>query len=323
MVNKLEFEVFDYKDVRLVPGRCIVKSRSEIDVSAKLGHRTFKLPVIPANMSTIIDEKLAEVLAKDGYFYVMHRFDVDPVEFVENFNKKGLFTSISLGIQKVDYEHIDNLAAKGLSPNYITVDVAHGYSDSVIDVVKYIKEKLPNSFVIAGNVGTPEGALALEAAGADAAKTGIGPGSMCLTSPNTGFGTRDWQLSAVYEISKVLTKAVVIADGGIKEYGDIAKSIAFGADFIMIGGMFSGHTESPGEVFTNPDGSKVKAFFGSASEHQKGEKKNVEGKKELVPYKGPISETLRTFKENLQSSVSYVGGDKLLDLRSADYVLVK
>lgn len=149
--------------------------------------------------------------------------------------------------------------------------------------------------------------------------------SACLTAPNTGFGTRDWQLSALKEISEAIAgeDAYIIADGGIREYGDFAKSLAFGADFVMVGGMFAGHDENPGEIIEDENGDKFKVFFGSASEHQKGEVKHVEGKKMLVPYKGSIADTLTTIKENLQSSVSYAGGKSLEALRDVSYVIVK
>lgn len=322
MVKESNEKVFDYKQVRLLPKKCIIKSRSQADVTVRLGNRVFNSPALPANMSTIIDENLAQWLAENNYFYVMHRFDINPVDFVKDFNNKKLFTSISLGIKDVDYTHVENLKKENLSPDYITIDVAHGHSDYVIEMVKYVKEHLPESYVIAGNVGTIEGALELEEAGADAIKTGIGPGKVCTTSPNTGFGTRDHQLSSILKISEVLKTADLIADGGIREYGDIAKSIAFGADMVMIGGMFAGHDENPGDLIEDESGEKFKIFFGSASEHQKGESKHVEGKKMLVPYKGSISSTLQTITENLQSSVSYAGGKELKDLRNVDYVLV-
>jgi len=323
VVSKLNIETFDYDDIRLVPKKCIVGSRSEVSTKSKLGGREFELPVIPANMSTIIDSNLAEWLASNGYFYVMHRFDVDPVEFTRDFQSRGLYSSISLGIKAVDYEDVNRLRIAELTPEYITIDVAHGHSESVIKMVEYVRENLPESFVIAGNVGSVEGALALEAAGAHAVKVGIGPGFVCTTAPNTGFGTRNWQLSAIHEISKALTKSALIADGGIRHYGDIAKSLAFGADFIMIGGMFAGHDESPGKPVEDEAGNRFKEFFGSASEFQKGESKNVEGKKELIPVKGPIADTMSTIRENLQSSVSYAGGNELKSLRDVEYVIIK
>ncbi|MFT4245301.1 MAG: GMP reductase [Micrococcaceae bacterium] len=323
MAEQLQFTTFDYNDVRLVPAKCIINSRSEIDTSLHLGKRKFNIPVVPANMSTIIDENLAKWLAKNDYFYIMHRFDIDPIAFTEEFQKSGLYASISIGIKDADYDYVDEFVKKNLTPEYITVDVAHGHSASVIKMIKYIKKNLPETFLIAGNVGTGEAAKDLEKAGADAIKVGIGPGSACITSPNTGFGTRDWQLSAVQDAFNSVSDAVIIADGGIREYGDIAKSLAFGATFVMVGGMFGGHDENPGEIVENENGEQFKVFFGSASEHQKGEPKHVEGKKMLVPCKGPISETMRATMEHLQSAVSYAGGKELMDLRDSKYVIVR
>ena len=319
-----ENKTFDYDDVILVPQKCVVKSRSEVSVTAKLGNREFALPVIPANMSTIVDEATCEWLAERNIFYVMHRFDIDAVEFTKRLQAKNLYASVSLGIKPVDYETVDRFVAEAVIPEYITVDVAHGDSDEVIRIVKYIKANLPASYVIAGNLATIEGALRLAEAGVDALKVGIGPGSACLTAPNTGFGSQNWQLSAVANIAEHFkdSSIQIIADGGIRQYGDIAKSVAFGADMIMIGGMFAGHSESPGDII-EVDGEFKKEFFGSASEHQKGEHKHVEGKKMFVAYKGSLDTTLQIIKENLQSSVSYSGGTKLEDLKNVKYVLLK
>lgn len=322
MAIRSRMRVFDYPDVRLLPKKCVVKSRSEVDTSVKLGNKSFNLPIVPANMSTIIDENLAIWLADNGYFYVMHRFDVNPVSFTQRMHERGLFSSISLGIKEVDKSFVRELSQKRIIPDFITIDVAHGHSDMVIEMIDFIKTFLPDTFVIAGNVGTVEGALDLENAGADGIKVGIGPGMACLTSPNTGFGTRNHQLSTIEAVSEALQSALVIADGGIREFGDIAKSIALGADFVMIGGMLSGHDENPGDIIENEKGEKFKVFFGSASEHQKGEIKHVEGKKILMPYKGSIKDTMRTIQEHLQSSVSYAGGKEMLDLRNVEYVFV-
>lgn len=319
-------DVFDYDDIMLVPGKCVVKSRSEISVGTSFGGNYFELPVIPANMSTIVDENTAMWLAKRGFFYILHRFDVDPVEFTKIMQFEDEVASISLGIKAADYEIIQKFREEGIAPDYITVDVAHGDSEEVFAMVRTLRSLFSKTFIIAGNVATVEGAQRLADAGADALKTGVGPGLACLTAPNTGFGSYGWQLSAVAMISEALDSShpnvKIIADGGIRKYGDIAKSIAFGADMVMIGGMLSGHDENPGEVL-EIDGEKKKAFFGSASEHQKGEQKHVEGKKLFVPYKGSLTNTLQIIKENLQSSVSYAGGRELEDLRSSSFVKLR
>ena len=314
--------VFDYEDIQLVPNKCIVKSRSEIDTRIKFGPMTFNIPVVPENMQTVIDEKLAVLLAQNGYFYIMHRFDEDErLPFVKRMHDQGLFASISVGVKPKEHELIDELAAQNLVPEYITIDIAHGHSDTVIEMIKHIKQAMPGVFVIAGNVGTPEGVRELENAGADATKVGIGPGKACITKLKTGFGTGGWQLAAVRLCAKAASKPI-IADGGIRNNGDIAKSVRFGASMVMIGSMFAGHEETPGEV-VEQDGQKYKVYYGSASQYQKGQYKNVEGKKLLVPYRGHISDTLREMQEDLQSSISYAGGKELMALRKVDYVIVK
>ena len=314
--------VFDYEDIQLVPNKCIVKSRSEIDTRIKFGPMTFNIPVVPANMQTVIDEKLAVWLAQNGYFYIMHRFDEDErLPFVKRMHDQGLFASISVGVKPKEHELIDELAAQNLVPEYITIDIAHGHSDTVIEMIKHIKQAMPGVFVIAGNVGTPESVRELENAGADATKVGIGPGKACITKLKTGFGTGGWQLAAVRLCAKAASKPI-IADGGIRNNGDIAKSVRFGASMVMIGSMFAGHEETPGEV-VEQDGQKYKVYYGSASQYQKGQYKNVEGKKLLVPYRGHISDTLREMQEDLQSSISYAGGKELMALRKVDYVIVK
>ncbi|WP_243300121.1 GMP reductase [Bacillus litorisediminis] len=314
--------VFDYEDIQLIPAKCIVNSRSECDTSVTLGGRTFKLPVVPANMQTIIDEKIAIYLAENGYFYIMHRFQPEKrADFIRDMHARGLFASISVGVKAEEYEFIQQLADENLIPEYITIDIAHGHSNAVIEMIKHIKTLLPESFVIAGNVGTPEAVRELEHAGADATKVGIGPGKVCITKIKTGFGTGGWQLAALRWCAKAARKPI-IADGGIRTHGDIAKSIRFGATMVMIGSLFAGHEESPGETIER-DGKLYKEYFGSASEYQKGERKNVEGKKIYVEHRGSLQDTLTEMEQDLQSSISYAGGNKLDALRNVDYVIVK
>jgi len=314
--------VFDYEDIQLIPAKSIVNSRSECNTSVTFGGRTFKLPVVPANMQTIIDEKVAIFLAENGYFYIMHRFEPNTrLSFVKEMQSRGLFASISVGVKEEEYRFVQQLADEQLSPEYITIDIAHGHSNAVIQMIQHIKKLLPNSFVIAGNVGTPEAVRELENAGADATKIGIGPGKACITKIKTGFGTGGWQLAALRWCAKAASKPI-IADGGIRTHGDIAKSIRFGASMVMIGSLFAGHEESPGETIEK-DGKIYKEYFGSASEFQKGERKNVEGKKLLVEHKGSLIDTLIEMEQDLQSSISYAGGNKLDAIRHVDYVIVK
>ena len=274
-------EIFDYDQIQLLPRKCRVTSRSQCDTSVQFGPRRFKLPAVPSNMKTVIDESICLWLAKNEYFYVRHRFDLDNVAFVRDMQAQGAFASISLGVQPGDRATVDALTAAGLTPEYITIDIAHGHADTVRDMIAYIKDKLPGSFVIAGNVGTPEAVIDLENWGADATKVGIGPGKVCITKLKTGFGTGGWQLSALKWCARVATKPI-IADGGIRHNGDIAKSVRFGASMVMIGSLFAGHEESPGDT-VEIDGARFKEYYGSASDFNKGEYKHVEGKRILEP----------------------------------------
>nr|AMP55120.1 GMP_reduct_2: guanosine monophosphate reductase [uncultured bacterium]AMP55151.1 GMP_reduct_2: guanosine monophosphate reductase [uncultured bacterium] len=313
-------EIFDYDNILLLPRKCRVESRSECDTSVELGGRTFKLPVVPANMKTVLDEKICTFLAENGYFYVMHRFDIDNVAFTKEMQAKGLFASISLGVKQPDYDTVDRFVAEGICPEYITIDIAHGHADSVRNMIQYLKAKIPAAFVIAGNVGTPEAVIDLENWGADATKVGIGPGKVCITKLKTGFGTGGWQLSALKWCARVATKPI-IADGGIRSHGDIAKSIRFGATMVMIGSLFAGHEESPGKT-VEVDGQLYKEYYGSASDFNKGEYKHVEGKRILEPVKGKLADTLIEMQQDVQSSISYSGGKKLMDIRKVNYVIL-
>jgi GMP reductase len=171
-------EIFDYDNILLLPRKCRVESRSECDAGVELGGRKFRLPVVPANMKTVVNEEICVWMAQNGYFYVMHRFDLDNVKFVRDMHSKGLFASISLGVKAPDYETVKQLVAEGLTPEYITIDIAHGHADSVRDMIIYLKGKMPGTFIIAGNVATPEAVIDLENWGADATKVGIGPGKV-------------------------------------------------------------------------------------------------------------------------------------------------
>jgi len=313
-------EIFDYDNVLLLPRKCRVESRSECDTGVTLGKHTFRLPVVPANMKTVVDPQICAWLARKGYFYVMHRFDLDNVQFVRAMASQGLYASISVGVKQADHEAISRMRSEGLNPDFITIDIAHGHADSVHAMIRHIKENLPDAFVIAGNVGTPEAVIDLENWGADATKVGIGPGKVCITKLKTGFGTGGWQLSALKWCARVATKPI-IADGGIREHGDIAKSVRFGASMVMIGSMLAGHEESPGAT-VEVDGRLYKEYYGSASDFNKGEYKHVEGKRILEPVKGKLADTLVEMEQDLQSSISYAGGTRLMDVRRVNYVIL-
>jgi len=216
-------------------------------------------------MKSVIDRNLAVKLAENNYFYIMHRFNVDPISFSKEMQERGLFASISVGVKQSDYDKLYELFGSEIYPEYITIDIAHGHADTVVSMIKFIKNKSPNTFLIAGNVCTKEGTKLLKNAGADCIKVGIDPGSACITRLKTGFSSSSWQLSAIKECKKVAGEILIMADGNIRHNGDIAKSLVFVADMCMIGGMLTGFDESPGKTIKNGRGEYVKEFYGSAS----------------------------------------------------------
>lgn len=310
---------FDFEEINLLPKLCVVKSRSECDTSITFGPNKFKLPVVPANMQSVIDEALAIKLAQSGYFYILHRFDVDVIKFISKMKSLNLITSISIGVNEDSYDLIENLISKDLIPDYITIDIAHGHSIKMKEMLEFIKSKNIKSFIIAGNVSTPEACSDLEDWGADAIKVGIGPGSACTTWPTTGFGSRNCQASTIWECSNA-SNLPIIADGGIRIPADITKSIVLGASICMIGGMLTGFKDSPGHLI-EIDGEKKKEFWGSASQFQSGKTNRIEGKKILIDYKDKsILDEMVYLEECLQSSISYGGGKDLSCLGNIKWI---
>lgn len=312
--------MFDFANINLVPRLCVVDSRSECDTSIVLGGHKWKLPVVPANMECVINQDLAVKLARNGYFYIMHRFNVDTVQFCRDMRDERLPISISLGVNSDSYADIDALVLRNIVPHYITIDIAHGHSVKMKKIIAYIKEHLPGAFIIAGNVSTAEAVRDLEAWGADAIKVGIGPGSACTTYNATGFGSRGAQAAIVRDCAQAAVKAKIIADGGVTHPGDIAKSLVLGATLVMIGGMFSGLSDSPGNTVQGVDGQLYKEFWGSASAHQSNKKNRIEGTKRLIPMKQhSILEEMVYIEECLQSAISYGGGKTLDCLKEVKY----
>jgi GMP reductase len=311
---------FDFENMNLIPRKCIVDSRSECDTSIRFGPHRFKLPVVPANMECVIDEDIAEKLAAAGYFYVLHRFGVDAVGFAKQMRDKGLIVSISVGVKAEDHCLLAQLAEADLMPEYVTIDIAHGHAVRMEATIKYMKTFSKPPFIIAGNVSTAAAVRDLEEWGADAIKVGIGPGSACTTYVATGFGSRGIQASVIQEASAAVRRAVIVADGGIKEPGDIAKAFALGANMIMIGGMFSGLVDSPGAIVVVGD-RRFKEFWGSASAAQ-GKTNRIEGTKKLIPLKDrTYLEEMTYITECLQSAISYAGGNTITALSGLQFLL--
>jgi GMP reductase len=331
-----------YSDVVLVPKMSNMESRGQVDVSCQLGSHLFNLPVVPANMKTVINGGLAEALSDAGFFYVMHRFDISNYEFVKTANEKNWkIISISVGVKESDVETLEQIKKDDLRVDYITIDIAHGHSILMENTIKKIKDIFgEKTFVIAGNVATATAVYELTKWGADAIKVGIGQGSPCTTKDKTGFTMP--MFSCMLECAKD-ADIPLVADGGVKCNGDVAKAMVAGADMTMVGGMFAECVDSPAENITktlhtgffksepfrptkySPEYEDVcyKRYYGSASQHNKGHTKNVEGVLREVPCNElTYLEKLDEMTMDLQSSVSYAGGKDLHCLPSTEYLLV-
>lgn len=316
---------FDYDDINLVPKFGILNSRSESDTTIKLGKHKFKIPVVPANMTSVINAKIAEDLVVNGYFYIMHRFlSFDTItHFIKTFNENNLISSISVGVTEEWYDFIKNIKKHNIIPDYITIDIAHGHSQLMIDMIKFIKNELPDTFLIAGNISTIEGANALSFAGADAVKVGIAPGSVCTTYHNTGFGSRHIQASVVQEISKNVS-IPVIADGNIKYPGDVNKALVMGATMVMVGGMFSNLLDSPNSTnIVEIDNIKYVEYFGSASANM-GKTNRIEGTRKLNKLiDRTYLEQMIYIQDGIESGISYGGGKDLSIFNTTEYIIKK
>ena len=306
-----------YDDVTLIPRYFDGTSRSLISTNMTLGNKTFRLPVIPANMKCVIDESIAEKLQKNNYFHIMHRFNIDNYDHVLKANQDGWNNiSISVGVKDEDYFTLRKILDANLTVDYITVDIAHGDCKSMREMLHFLREHYTNTFIIAGNVGTVSGAQSLYDWGAYAVKVGIGPGKSCITKLKTGFYTP--MFSTINNIRNNIKGVTLIADGGITHNGDIAKAFVAGADFVMAGSIFAQCVDSPSE---NINGEKV--YFGSASAENKGFNKNVEGKKILLSSNGmTYFEKLKEIQEDLQSAMSYAGAHSIVQMAAADFLVI-
>ncbi len=282
-------------------------------------------------------EKLP-VVNKDGKLVGLITFK--DIQKFKNFPKAckdehgRLRVGAAVGVAADNLERVKALVNAGV--DVVTVDTAHGHSKGVIDMVKTIKQHFPDLQVIAGNVGTGEAAAALADAGADAVKVGIGPGSICTTRIIAGVGVP--QLYAVYECARALAGRgiPVIADGGIKQTGDIVKALAAGASTIMAGSLFAGVEESPGETIIY-EGRKFKSYrgMGSVEAMEKGSKDRYfqdetdvvtklvpEGIVGRVPYKGTLAEVIYQYIGGLRAGMHYCGAATIEELQGARFVRI-
>jgi len=317
-----------YSDVCLVPRYSELESRSQADVSVDFLGRRFKLPIIPANMRDVINRDIAYYLSQNGYFYIMHRwfhgFDssfensLSVYDFIKNAVDNNWKTiSISIGVNDSYYKMLQKLVEFKLIPHFITIDTAHAHHSNVKRIIEYIKEYMPATKLIVGNVATAEACEYLIKLGIDVAKVGIGGGSICSTANKTGFHVP--MFSCCLECAVVCEKYDIpfIADGGIQEFGDIAKLLTAGATMGMSGKLFAECIDSPAEIINGH-----KQYRGSTSFELKGNNKHVEGRLVEIKHSVTYKERLEEIKQSLSSSISYAGGKDLSAFNLVNFIEV-
>ena len=325
-----------FDDVLIVPRRSSIRSRQDVSVGTRLSQRiALELPVVAANMDTVCEHEMALAMARLGGIGIVHRFmpidsQADQVYRVKDAGDR-LVVGAAVGTDRDMLDRAKSLVAAGADP--LVLDIAHGHSDHAIDGVRVLKDHFADIDVIAGNVGTLDGADDLVSAGADAVKVGVGPGGVCTTRTVAGVGVP--QLTAIADVAPV--GVPVIADGGIRTSGDIAKALAAGASTVMVGSMLAGTKESPGELEQGPKGLQ-KRIRGMASfeavqarADRSGEDldeeylsyRAPEGVEGTVPYKGEVSKLVLQLMAGLRSAMSYTGARTLAEFhQKAEFVAV-
>lgn len=317
-----------FKDVMIRPKRSTLKSRSEVSLLRSFkflnSHRTWEgIPIIAANMDTVGTFEMAMELSKSKLLTTVHKhYSKEEWKlFLQEVGEEVTdYIAVSSGTSKEDAEHLDFLMKTYPFLNFICIDVANGYSEYFVEFVKKTRNAHPDKIILAGNVVTGEMVEELLLAGADVVKVGIGPGSVCTTRVKTGVGYP--QLSAIIECADAAhgLGGQIIADGGCKIPGDVAKAFGGGADFVMLGGMFAGHDESNGEV-VEIDGKKHCIFYGMSSKTAMDKYaggvaayRASEGKTVHIPYRGAVEETVKDILGGLRSTCTYVGASRLKEL---------
>ena len=329
-------QALTYDDIQLIPNFSDVQTRQGIDLATQVSRNwTLKIPIVGSCMDTVTEYEMAATLMEMGGVGCLHRFmsieeQVGQVKKLVAFRDGDITLSASpiMAAVGVVGDYLDRAAAlEEAGCNIILVDVAHGHHANMEVALAELKANLTEfTDVIAGNIATAEAAEDLIAWGADGLRVGIGGGSLCTTRVKTGFGVPN--VTSIMEVFKVAEDAgiPIMADGGIKSSGDIAKALAVGADCVMVGSLLAGTKESPGAILETPAG-LFKRYRGSASLETKvthGQKsRNVEGESTTIPFKGGVKFIINGLTDGVRSAFSYAGADNIYDYYArADFNVV-
>ena len=313
----MQEQAFTFDDILLVPAYNNFESRRLVDFSVtdRTGKLSLALPLMTANMDTVTEDAMANFIGEKGGIGFLHRF-MGIQDNIDIYKRCRFPTVVSVGCSEAEFERAQALYDAGAT--YFCIDVAHAHAKYVGKTLKNFRSHLPDVCVIAGNVATYAGADYLASCGADIIKVGIGGGSVCSTRIKTGFGIPT--LTSIQECARV--DRSIIADGGIRTPGDIVKALAFGADFVMTGGMFAGTRPTPGEVVTKPDGSRVKMYRGMASQEAQEsfmghmpDWKTSEGVATEVPYREDEDAIVADIVGGLRSGLTYAGASDIRSLQ--------
>jgi len=310
-----------FDDVLLVPQMSDIKSRKSVDLSVDLGSGiALGIPFISAPMDTVTGHRMASAMAEAGGLGVIHRYN-SIEEQISLFDKSKCFAAAAIGVTGDFAERAESLADAGCK--VLCVDVAHGHHISVKSALKTLKSRLGNTVkIMAGNVATLQAFEDLSDWGADMIRVGVGGGSICSTRLQTGHGVPT--LQSVIDCASSDRGALIIADGGIKNSGDMSKALAAGADLVMMGRLLAGTEEAPGET-VQVNGKKCKVYRGMASPEAqvawRGEYRSNEGVSRTVPFKGYAENILSELERGVRSALSYSGARTLKEFRAkADFI---
>lgn len=326
---RIEYDVkLGFKDVMFRPKRSTLKSRSQVNLEREFTMMHTDtiwtgVPVMAANMDTVGTFEMAKVLSTQKVFTAVHKhYSLDEWNRFMNVAPKGIseYVAVSSGTGMDDLDKVKKILDSHPELRFICIDVANGYSEHFVTFVEKARNMFRDKVIIAGNVVTGEMVEELLLSGADIIKVGIGPGSVCSTRVKTGVGYP--QLSAIIECADAAhgLRGLIISDGGCTTPGDVAKAFGAGADFVMLGGMLSGHDECGGEI-TEKNGRKTKVFYGMSSKTAMdkyvggvADYRASEGLTVEVEYKGKVENTLLDILGGIRSTCTYVGASKLKEL---------
>mgnify|MGYP003671331637 CR=1 FL=1 len=317
-------ETLTYNDVLLVPQYSDIKSRSEVSISSRLGNIEMQIPIIASPMDTISEAAMGITMHDIGGVAIIHRYNTieEQAAMVAEVYDQGQRTAgAAIGTSGDYLERAAGLVTSGAA--VLCIDVAHGHHTLVKEALRSLRVTFGDKIhIMAGNVATLGGYNDLVDWGADSVRCNIGGGSICSTRIQTGHGMPG--LQTIFDCAKSDRDVPIIADGGIRNSGDIVKALAAGADFVMLGSLLSGTDETPGDILNTRKG-KFKAYRGMASKDAqidwRGKTASLEGIATTVPYKGTVGDVLAELERGIRSGLSYSGARSIIELQAkAEFV---